>query len=194
VGRLRKPHGLKGGVTVFPLTDDPEKVFAPGRELITLDLGGKKSGLRWWLNGATVSPGWLMKFRGRDSRDSLEGLRDIMLASRAEDLTPLGPDEVYSTTLRASRSPWKTDPAGTGLRPVRLARRADAGGAGTQTGIPAAVQEGVHSPVTGESPAGGRAIPETRDSHRVLEITAGGARMPMLLIKVVTLFPEVFEP
>ncbi len=96
VGRLRKPHGLKGGVTVFPLTDDPEKVFAPGRELITLDLGGNEVGppvvVEW---SHQYHREWLMKFRGRDSRDSLEALRDIMLASKAEDLTPLGPDEVY---------------------------------------------------------------------------------------------------
>jgi 16S rRNA processing protein RimM len=96
VGRLRKPHGLKGGVTVFPLTDDPEKVFAPGRELITLDLGGNEVGppvvVEW---SHQYHREWLMKFRGRDSRDSLEALRDTMLASRAENLTPLGPDEVY---------------------------------------------------------------------------------------------------
>ena len=28
VGRLRKPHGLKGDTTLFPLTDDPATVFA----------------------------------------------------------------------------------------------------------------------------------------------------------------------
>ena len=34
VGRLRKPHGLKGNVTVFPLTDDPETVYAEGQQLV----------------------------------------------------------------------------------------------------------------------------------------------------------------
>ena len=29
VGRLRKPHGLKGDLTLFPITDAPETVFAP---------------------------------------------------------------------------------------------------------------------------------------------------------------------
>ena len=33
VGRLRKPHGLKGDCTLFPLTDAPETIFAPGREV-----------------------------------------------------------------------------------------------------------------------------------------------------------------
>ncbi len=40
VGRLRKPHGLKGNVTLFPLTDDPETVFAPGRSVWLVGLDG----------------------------------------------------------------------------------------------------------------------------------------------------------
>ena len=40
VGRLRKPHGLKGSVTVFPLTSDPEKGYAAGQELWVKDLAG----------------------------------------------------------------------------------------------------------------------------------------------------------
>jgi hypothetical protein len=36
VGRLRKPHGLKGECAVFPLTADPELVFAVGRSVVTL--------------------------------------------------------------------------------------------------------------------------------------------------------------
>ena len=30
VGRLRKPHGLKGEFAIFPLTAEPDLVFAPG--------------------------------------------------------------------------------------------------------------------------------------------------------------------
>jgi 16S rRNA processing protein RimM len=41
VGRLRKPHGLKGDCNLFPLTDDPAQIFAPGREIWVIDLAGK---------------------------------------------------------------------------------------------------------------------------------------------------------
>lgn len=96
VGRLRKPHGLKGDVTVFPLTDDPQSVFAPGRELITLDLSGQEVGSPVVIERSRqYHREWLIKFLGRDSRESLETLRDTMLASKAEDLTPPGPGEVY---------------------------------------------------------------------------------------------------
>ena len=46
VGRLRKPHGLKGEFSIFPLTSDPDAVFAPGRRLVRLQLDGplKSSG------------------------------------------------------------------------------------------------------------------------------------------------------
>ena len=40
VGRLRKPHGLKGDLTLFPITDAPDKVFAPGRAVWLVGLDG----------------------------------------------------------------------------------------------------------------------------------------------------------
>ena len=33
VGRLRKPHGLRGECAVFPLTSEPDNRFARGRTL-----------------------------------------------------------------------------------------------------------------------------------------------------------------
>lgn len=41
VGRLRKPHGLKGECAVFPLTEEPEDRFARGRALWLLNLAGE---------------------------------------------------------------------------------------------------------------------------------------------------------
>ena len=96
VARLRKPHGLKGDVTVFPLTDDPQAVFAPGRELIPLDLAGREIGTPVVIERSRpYHREWLIKFRGRDDRESLEPLRDTMLAASADQLAPLQPDEVY---------------------------------------------------------------------------------------------------
>ena len=44
VGRFRRPHGLKGECTVFPLTDEPARVFAVGEALWAVDLAGEVIG------------------------------------------------------------------------------------------------------------------------------------------------------
>ena len=41
VGQLSKPHGNKGELLVWPLTDSPEAAFADGRELQLGDRDGK---------------------------------------------------------------------------------------------------------------------------------------------------------
>jgi len=96
VGRLRKPHGLKGEFTLFPLTDDPESVFTPGRVLWAVDLSGDAVG-----EPVTVERGkayhreWLMKFRGLERREDLERLRGLFLAASTEELAPPAGTEVY---------------------------------------------------------------------------------------------------
>lgn len=73
VGRLRKPHGLKGECAVFPLTDAPAAVFAPGRELWVLDLSGEVTG-----GPVTVERSrpyhrqWLVTFAGHGDRSAVE--------------------------------------------------------------------------------------------------------------------------
>ncbi|MEO8200305.1 MAG: ribosome maturation factor RimM [Gemmatimonadota bacterium] len=96
VGRLRKPHGLKGEVAVFPLTDDAASVFTPGRRLARLDLSGVEVGDPVVIERSrTFHREWLLKFRGVDHRDSLESFRDILLAVPADELKPPEADEVY---------------------------------------------------------------------------------------------------
>ena len=77
VGRLRKPHGLKGEFTVFPLTDDPATVFQPGRALRRMDLAGTMVGEPVEVERSKAyHREWLIKFRGVESRDehgALEG-------------------------------------------------------------------------------------------------------------------------
>ena len=41
VGQISKPHGNKGEVFVWPLTDSPDAVFAEGRELLLGDTEGE---------------------------------------------------------------------------------------------------------------------------------------------------------
>jgi len=96
VGRLRKPHGLKGEFAVFPLTDQPETVFAIGRELVRLTLDGSVVGAPVTVERSrSFHREWLVKLAGEDSRDALESWRGQFLAVPAEDLSPPASDEVY---------------------------------------------------------------------------------------------------
>lgn len=92
VGRLRKPHGLKGDIVLFPLTDDPERTFRPGAELWVLDLAGEVvTGPLEIEHSRAYHREWLVKFRGVDSRSALDAvadLRDCFLAVPADSLSP----------------------------------------------------------------------------------------------------------
>lgn len=96
VGRLRKPHGLKGEFTVFPLTDDPAGVFAPGRQVVRLGLDGAVVGSPLEIERSRpYHREWLVKFRGLALRAELDALRDQFLGVEAGQLAGPGAGEVY---------------------------------------------------------------------------------------------------
>ena len=43
VGRIRKPHGIRGAVIIQPLTDAPDAIFAPGRRVLAGTAHGELS-------------------------------------------------------------------------------------------------------------------------------------------------------
>jgi 16S rRNA processing protein RimM len=96
VGRLRKPHGLKGEVTLFPLTDDPARVFAPGRQvwLVGLD-GATVAGPLTIERSKAYHREWLVKIAGAERREDIEPWRGLFLAAPASELAPPADDEVY---------------------------------------------------------------------------------------------------
>jgi 16S rRNA processing protein RimM len=96
VGRLRKPHGLRGEFAVFPLTDDPAEVFKPGRRLVRLGLDGGLVGEPLEVERSKAyHREWLVKFRGLASRSELDPLRGQFLGVTAAELAPPASDEVY---------------------------------------------------------------------------------------------------
>ena len=96
VARFRRPHGLKGEVTIFPLTGDPAAVFVPGRALWVLDLAGQVVGGPLAIERSRAyHREWLVKFVGADSREALEPWRGLFLAAPADELSPPEGDEVY---------------------------------------------------------------------------------------------------
>jgi 16S rRNA processing protein RimM len=96
VGRLRKPHGLKGDCTLFPLTDDPETIFAPGREVWVMDLAGDRvAGPLRIERSRRYHREWLVKFREVETREALDHLRGHFLGVPPSELAPPKEDEVY---------------------------------------------------------------------------------------------------
>ena len=99
VGRVRKPHGLKGELAVFPLTDDPEAVFVAGREIELRDLRGDLVGNLVIESARLYHRECLLKFVGHDRREAVEEYRQLFLAVAREAMAPLADGEVYQQEL-----------------------------------------------------------------------------------------------
>jgi len=102
VGRIGKPHGLRGEVTVDVRTDEPERRFAPGNTLGAEPPPGSSSSLRTLTVAAarrhqTVL---LVTFEELNDRNAAEAARGIVLhASIPADESPEDPDEFYDHQL-----------------------------------------------------------------------------------------------
>lgn len=100
MARFRKPHGLKGDCAIFPLTDQPDEVFAPGRSVWVVDLAGEVvAGPLEIAHSRGYHREWLLGFRGRSTREDVEGWNGAFLAASADQLTPPADDEVYLDEL-----------------------------------------------------------------------------------------------
>jgi 16S rRNA processing protein RimM len=102
VGRIGKPHGLRGEVTVEVRTDEPERRFVAGTTLAAEPPRGSASGLtslaidslRW--HGTTL----LVKFAELPDRTAAEGARGTLLLAHLDaSESPADPDEFYDHQL-----------------------------------------------------------------------------------------------
>ncbi|MEU8142929.1 ribosome maturation factor RimM [Nonomuraea sp. NPDC048901] len=97
VGRIGRPHGVRGDVTVEVRTDDPELRFAVGAAVATdpADRGPLVIESRRWHKGAL-----LITFAGVTQRDTAEELRGTMLVIDSDEVTPSDdPDEFHDHQL-----------------------------------------------------------------------------------------------
>ena len=102
VGRIGKPHGLRGEVTVEVRTDEPERRFVAGQTLAAEPPRGSGNGLK---NLEIVSLRWhqstlLVRFAEIADRTAAEGARGTLLLAHLEpEETPEDPDEFYDHQL-----------------------------------------------------------------------------------------------
>ncbi len=97
VGRLGRPHGLRGELTVELRTDEPERRLAPGAELATEPAAAGPltvRSARW--HGDRL----LLAFDGVGDRTAAEGLRGVLLQAEVDpDTVPEDPEEYYDHQL-----------------------------------------------------------------------------------------------
>ena len=102
VGRIGKPHGLRGEVTLDVRTDEPERRFAPGTTLRAQAPAGADrrptsltvARARW--HQSTL----LVTFEELADRNAAEAARGTVLhATLAHDETPEDPEEFYDHQL-----------------------------------------------------------------------------------------------
>lgn len=95
VGRIGKPHGLKGDVTVEVRTDEPELHFQEDAQFLTADHGVLTCEYAWY-HGKILCA----KFAGFDDRTAAETLRNTLLEIERDELErPEDPDEYYDAQL-----------------------------------------------------------------------------------------------
>lgn len=95
VGRILKPHGLRGDVVVAATGSDPSRL-RPGQRLYIDRAGEAKvrvASARW------IERGWLVRFDGRDDRTSVEELAGARLYLEKEELPPPPEGEFYHFQL-----------------------------------------------------------------------------------------------
>lgn len=102
VGRIGKPHGLKGHVTVDIRTDEPDRRFASGAVLRTQAPTGSVFAHRSLrVDSARTHHGvWQVLFVELTGRDDAEAARGVLLyADVPADEQPEDPDEFYDHQL-----------------------------------------------------------------------------------------------
>ena len=115
IGRIRKPQGIRGEVTVELLTDEPERFFAPGSRVfagtITGDIANHPSDRRNPLSRQELiveqaSPyrgGMVVKFDAMPDRNAAEMWRQRYLLVPSGEITPPAGDEVFMHELIGMR-------------------------------------------------------------------------------------------
>jgi len=98
VGHISKPHGTRGELLVWPLTDRPEAVFSPGAELVVGNADGdvgEEPIAVVVMSSRPFKKGLLVRLSGANDRTEVEGLVGRYLLAAADTLEPLQEGEVF---------------------------------------------------------------------------------------------------
>ena len=96
MGRIGKPHGVRGDVTLVAFTDHPER-FVPGAVFGTMDEPTQRLEID---SIRAHKEGFIARFHGVEDRNGAESLRGITLTIPAEERRELEEDEYWPDDLR----------------------------------------------------------------------------------------------
>lgn len=117
VGRIGRPHGLRGDVFVEPLTDEPERRFADGAVLATAYDGPRRGPATLTVASSRWHQGRLLvrfvEVGDRTAAETARGTQLVVQLTPGE--TPADPEEFYDHQLVGLAV---EDPAGTRLGTV----------------------------------------------------------------------------
>lgn len=106
VGRVRKAHGIRGELVVEPITDRPERVFAPGQRVFAGTVRGDLAPDRRELHvdrATRFKEGLIVAFREIADRNTAEQWRSRFFLVPAGEVLPLDEGEVYVHELVGMR-------------------------------------------------------------------------------------------
>jgi 16S rRNA processing protein RimM len=98
VGHVTKPHGTKGELFIWPLTDQPDEVFADGESMLVGGAEGAPGETSVTLEVERTRPfkrGLLVKFVKHDDRNAVEQFAGQYLWVPTAKLRPLAEGEIY---------------------------------------------------------------------------------------------------
>ena len=96
VGAIVRPHGVRGEVKVFPMTDDIGRF--KGMKGLILDTGEEHISLE--VTSARAQKNLvILKFKGYDNINDIEKYRGMGLYVKKKDRVPLGKDEYFIADL-----------------------------------------------------------------------------------------------
>jgi 16S rRNA processing protein RimM len=107
VGHVSKPHGTKGELFIWPLTDRPESTFVPGVRLLLADSTGNlpdEEGPPMEITAARpYRRGYLVSVRGIVDRNAADPLHGRYLLRPFAEVEPAGEDEIFYHRLLGLR-------------------------------------------------------------------------------------------
>ena len=102
VGRVLRPHGVRGEVVVSVLTDVPDR-FGRGRELLMAREEGGPARTVVVESHRAHKTGAVVRFAGVEDRDGAEALRDFWLEVERSKVPPAPPGTYYHYELLGCR-------------------------------------------------------------------------------------------